>query len=104
MKLALLFPGQGSQKVGMGKQLAEEFPAARSVFEQADSALGMSLSRLCFEGPEEELRLTANTQPAILTTSIAALRALQSQLAIAPELAAGHSLGEYSCPGGCRRD
>jgi [acyl-carrier-protein] S-malonyltransferase len=96
MKLALLFPGQGSQKVGMGQQLAAEFPAARTVFEQADSALGMNLSRLCFEGPEEELRLTANTQPAILTTSIAALRALQSQLAIAPELAAGHSLGEYS--------
>lgn len=96
MKLALLFPGQGSQKVGMGLQLADEFPAAKSVFEEADSALGMNLSRLCFEGPEEELRLTANTQPAILTTSIAALRALQSQLEIAPELAAGHSLGEYS--------
>lgn len=96
MKLALLFPGQGSQKVGMGQQLAAEFPAARSVFEQADSALGMNLSRLCFEGPEEELRLTANTQPAILTTSIAALRALQSEVTIAPELAAGHSLGEYS--------
>jgi [acyl-carrier-protein] S-malonyltransferase len=96
MKLALLFPGQGSQKIGMGKQLAEDFPAARSVFEQADSALGMSLSQLCFEGPEDDLRLTANTQPAILTTSIAALRALQSECAIAPELAAGHSLGEYS--------
>jgi [acyl-carrier-protein] S-malonyltransferase len=96
MKLALLFPGQGSQKVGMGKDLAADFPAARAVFEQADSALGMNLSRLCFEGPEDELRLTANTQPAILTTSIAALRALQSELAIAPELAAGHSLGEYS--------
>ncbi len=80
----------------MGRQLAEEFPAARAVFEQADSALGMNLSRLCFDGPEEELRLTANTQPAILTTSIAALRALQSQFPIAPELAAGHSLGEYS--------
>ena len=96
MKLALLFPGQGSQKVGMGRQLVNDFPAARSVFEQADSALGMSLSRLCFEGPEEELRLTANTQPAILTTSIAALRALQSEFALAPEVAAGHSLGEYS--------
>jgi [acyl-carrier-protein] S-malonyltransferase len=96
MKLALLFPGQGSQKVGMGQQLAHEFPAARSVFEQADDALGMKLSRLCFEGPEDELRLTANTQPAILTTSIAALRALQAQTALTPALAAGHSLGEYS--------
>src|SRR5215467_951379 len=96
MKLALLFPGQGSQKVGMGQQLAHDFPAARAVFEQADSALGMNLSRLCFEGPEEELRLTANTQPAILTTSIAALRALQAECALAPALAAGHSLGEYS--------
>ncbi len=96
MKLALLFPGQGSQKVGMGSQLAHDFPAARSVFEQADSALGMSLTRLCFEGPEDELRMTANTQPAILTTSIAAWRALQSELPLTPELAAGHSLGEYS--------
>lgn len=96
MKLALLFPGQGSQKIGMGQQLAQDFPAARAVFEQADSALGMNLSRLCFEGPEDELRLTTNTQPAILTTSIAALRALQSQCAISPALAAGHSLGEYS--------
>jgi [acyl-carrier-protein] S-malonyltransferase len=96
MKLALLFPGQGSQKVGMGQQLAQDFPMARAVFEQADSALGMKLSRLCFEGPEDELRLTANTQPAILTNSIAALRALQSESALVPELAAGHSLGEYS--------
>jgi [acyl-carrier-protein] S-malonyltransferase len=96
MKLALLFPGQGSQKVGMGALLAHEFPAAKAAFEQADSALGMHLSRLCFEGPEDELRLTANTQPAILTTSIAALRALQSELGLTPELAAGHSLGEYS--------
>jgi [acyl-carrier-protein] S-malonyltransferase len=96
MKLALLFPGQGSQKVGMGQQLAQDFPAAKAVFEQANSALGMNLSRLCFEGPEDDLRLTANTQPAILTNSIAALRALQSELDIKPELAAGHSLGEYS--------
>ncbi|SRR5579875_2365714 len=96
MKIALLFPGQGSQKVGMGLQLAQQFPAAKAVFEQADDALGIRLSRLCFEGPEEELRLTANTQPAILTTSIAALRALQSELPLTPELAAGHSLGEYS--------
>lgn len=96
MKLALLFPGQGSQKVGMGSQLVHDFPAARNVFEQADSALGMNLTRLCFEGPEDELRMTANTQPAILTTSIAAWRALQSEFAVTPELAAGHSLGEYS--------
>jgi [acyl-carrier-protein] S-malonyltransferase len=96
MKLALLFPGQGSQKVGMGSQLTHEFSAARSVFEQADNALGMNLSRLCFEGPEDELRMTANTQPAILTNSIAAWRALQSEFPLTPELAAGHSLGEYS--------
>jgi [acyl-carrier-protein] S-malonyltransferase len=96
MKIALLFPGQGSQKVGMGQQLAQDFPAAKAVFEQADDALGIKLSRLCFEGPEDDLRLTANTQPAILTTSIAALRALQSELPLTPELAAGHSLGEYS--------
>ncbi len=80
----------------MGQQLAQEFPAAKAVFEQADSALGMNLSRLCFEGPEDELRMTANTQPAILTTSIAALRALESEFPLTPELAAGHSLGEYS--------
>jgi [acyl-carrier-protein] S-malonyltransferase len=96
MKLALLFPGQGSQKVGMGMQLTQEFPAAKAVFDEADSALGMKLSQLCFEGPEDELRMTMNTQPAILTTSIAALRALQTQSAFTAELAAGHSLGEYS--------
>src|SRR6266851_4345714 len=96
MKIAFLFPGQGSQKVGMGKELAREFPAARRVFEEAGEALRFSLSRLCFEGPEEELRLTANTQPATLATSIAALRAFQSECGAAAELAAGHSLGEYS--------
>jgi [acyl-carrier-protein] S-malonyltransferase len=96
MKIAFLFPGQGSQRVGMGKELAREFPAARRAFEEADDALRFSLSRLCFEGPEDELRLTANTQPATLATSIAALRAFQSECGAAAELAAGHSLGEYS--------
>jgi [acyl-carrier-protein] S-malonyltransferase len=96
MKIAWLFPGQGAQKVGMGADLAEAFPAARQVFEEADEALHFRLSRLCFEGPEEELRLTANTQPATLVTSLAALRAFQSQFEMTPEVAAGHSLGEYS--------
>ncbi len=96
IKVGFLFPGQGSQKVGMGADLAREFPAARRVFEEADEALGFSLSRLCFEGPEDDLRLTANTQPATLATSIAALRAFESECSIRPELAAGHSLGEYS--------
>ena len=93
---AFVFPGQGSQFAGMGKDLAENFPAARRVFEEADEALGFDLARLCFEGPEEDLKLTANTQPAILTVSIAALRALESETGISPDCAAGHSLGEYS--------
>jgi [acyl-carrier-protein] S-malonyltransferase len=95
MKTAFIFPGQGAQRVGMGKSLAEASPVAREIFEIADSALGISLSSLCFEGPEEELRLTANTQPAILATSIAALRAFEERGARA-DFVAGHSLGEYS--------
>jgi [acyl-carrier-protein] S-malonyltransferase len=94
-KLAFLFPGQASQYPGMGRELAEKFPAARAVFEQADRVLGFSISQICFEGPEEALRLTANTQPAILSVSIAAYRVLQEK-GIAPQYVAGHSLGEYS--------
>jgi [acyl-carrier-protein] S-malonyltransferase len=93
--IALLFPGQGSQTVGMGKELAEKYPEARQVFEEADDALGYKLSLLCFEGPEDQLRLTENTQPAILATSIAALRVLETRMP-KPCYVAGHSLGEYS--------
>lgn len=99
MKVAYLFPGQGSQKVGMGRAWAELYPQARAVFEEADTALGEPLSRLCWEGPEADLQLTRNTQPAILTCSIAVLRALQADERVAaqpPALLAGHSLGEYS--------
>jgi [acyl-carrier-protein] S-malonyltransferase len=94
--IAYLFPGQGSQKVGMGQALAAAYPEARAVYEEADQALGFALSRLCFEGPAEELTLTANAQPAILATSVAALRALQRETELRPRVVAGHSLGEYS--------
>jgi [acyl-carrier-protein] S-malonyltransferase len=92
---AFLFPGQGSQAVGMGKDLAEKFPVARQTFEEADQALGKKLSQLCFEGPEDQLRLTENTQPAILTVSVAAWRVLDEK-GTKPAFVAGHSLGEYS--------
>src|SRR5437660_3022855 len=94
-KIALIFPGQGSQLVGMGKDLAEKYPVARQTFEEADEALGYKLSQVCFEGPEEQLRLTEITQPAILTASIAALRVLEGRIP-RPSFVAGHSLGEYS--------
>ncbi len=93
--LAFLFPGQGSQFAGMGKLLAEEYPESRRVFEEADDTLAFPLSRLCFQGPDEELKKTENTQPALLAVSIAAYRALETRSA-PPAIVAGHSLGEYS--------
>jgi [acyl-carrier-protein] S-malonyltransferase len=96
MKIAFVFPGQASQYVGMGKELCEKYPEAAAVYEQADATLGFSLSRLCFEGPREELDQTAITQPAVLTTSIACLAALQKAGGPVPAAVAGHSLGEYS--------
>ena len=98
-KIALLFPGQGSQSIGMGRSFYDNYPASRAVFQEADDALGFALSKLIFEGPEDQLRLTEHTQPAILTASIAAWRALAPELesrGLSPSFAAGHSLGEYS--------
>ena len=94
--LAFVFPGQGSQHPGMGSDLAEKFPAAKQVFEEADEALSFSISKLCYEGPDEELQLTENTQPAILTASIAVLKVVQQETGLKAEYVAGHSLGEYS--------
>jgi [acyl-carrier-protein] S-malonyltransferase len=93
---AFIFPGQGSQYVGMGKEFYDNFRVAKEVFEEADDALHFPISSLCFQGPEEALKLTENTQPAVLTTSIAALRVLQSEKGMTPQVTAGHSLGEYS--------
>jgi [acyl-carrier-protein] S-malonyltransferase len=96
VKTAFIFSGQGSQYVGMGKELAEHFPAAQEIFAEANDALGFDLQGLCFNGPEEELRLTANTQPCILTVSIAALRVMRQEIEWEPDYLAGHSLGEFS--------
>jgi [acyl-carrier-protein] S-malonyltransferase len=94
--LAFVFPGQGSQYIGMGKDLCDQFDAAKRIFAEADDALGLALSKLCFDGPEVDLIRTENTQPAILTASIAALRVLEAETPLRAELVAGHSLGEYS--------
>lgn len=95
-KTAFIFPGQGSQYPGMGKEIADSFPIARRIFEEADDAIAMKLSAICFGGSEEELKLTANTQPAILTTSIAILRVIEQETGLKADFLAGHSLGEYS--------
>jgi len=95
-KQAFIFPGQGSQYAGMGKDLADNFRVAKDLFDEADEALGFNLSQLCFNGPEEDLKLTTNTQPAILTVSVAALRVLQEEKGYTADYLAGHSLGEFS--------
>src|SRR5215813_6503290 len=94
-KVAFVFPGQASQYPGMGKELAEKYPVAKAVFDEADNALGFSISKLCFEGSEDDLKHTANTQPAILTCSVAVFRAAEEK-GLNPDFVAGHSLGEYS--------
>ncbi len=94
-KIAFLFPGQGSQAVGMGKDIYENYEEARNIYDTADEVLGKSITKLCFEGPEEDLKQTVNTQPCIVTTSIALMEALRSELNIVPDYTAGHSLGEY---------
>ena len=94
-KIAFLFPGQGSQAVGMGKDIYENYEEARNIYDTADEVLGKSITKLCFEGPEEDLKQTVNTQPCIITTSIALMEALRSELNIVPDYTAGHSLGEY---------
>src|SRR5262245_11457670 len=95
MKTAFIFPGQGSQSPGMGLEISTKYPSARAAFEEADRSMGFPLSKLCVEGPEEELKLTENTQPAILATSVAVYRVL-AENGIVPDYVAGHSLGEYS--------
>ena len=94
-KIAFVFPGQGAQAVGMGKEFYETYDIAKKRFEEADEALGYSIKKMCFEGPEEDLRLTANTQPAILTVSVIAAEILKEK-GVEPDVAGGHSLGEYS--------
>lgn len=104
-KLAFIFPGQGAQYPGMGKDIAEKYPSAAEIFKRADKALAFPLSKVCFDGDEDELKLTANTQPAILTVSIAILQVLKEHIDITPDFVAGHSLGEYSalvCAGGMK--
>lgn len=95
-KIAYLFPGQGSQQVGMGQDVANQFSVAKEIFEQADKTLGFQLSALCFDGPSDQLKLTIHTQPALLTTSIALYSALNEMVDLTPDFVAGHSLGEYS--------